>query len=209
MSATVEFAALRRAIELLHMPSRVRSFRAEPLPDGVTTVLRIAAGEADLAREAAETLERPDDVVRKAAEFYIEQVLLAPDADNYRILGAKPSSPPGELRQNMALLSRCLHPDTGAQGTQAVSAQRVIRAWEALKTPAGRAAYDGVHRQMEPGEKYLQSHTAVRVRKRLLPDRGVGAAGGFPASYQIAAARPPRSGRLRLLFRRLLGPSKG
>ena len=50
-------------------------------------------------------------MVRLAATFFIEQILFAPHADSYRVLGASPQASASELRRNVALLLRWLHPD--------------------------------------------------------------------------------------------------
>ena len=81
-------------------------------------------------------------MVREAAAFFIEQILLYPDADSYRVLGARPGATYGELRRNMALLLRWLHPDLDPHGERTVFAARVTRAWNDLKTEERRAAYD-------------------------------------------------------------------
>ena len=62
------------------------------------------------ARQRAGT-NRSEHSLREAAAFYIEQILLHPDADHYRVLGAQPDASTAELRRNMALLIRWLHPD--------------------------------------------------------------------------------------------------
>ena len=85
---------------------------------------------------------RSRDTVREAAAFFVEQILLYPGADSYRVLGARPDATYGELRRNMALLLRWLHPDRDRQGERAIFAARVTRAWSDLKTPERRAAYD-------------------------------------------------------------------
>jgi hypothetical protein len=135
-------AAVRAAIDLVHVPSRVRLFRAEPLPEGIETVLRVAAGDEAAETAAAAAVGRPRDLVRKAAAFYIEQILLCPDADSYRVLGADERATAAELRRNMALLLKWLHPDMDRQGIRSLFAGRVTQAWETLKTPERRAAYD-------------------------------------------------------------------
>ena len=124
------------------MPSRVRILRDSPLPDGVPMLLRIAAGDEVAEREAAASLDRPAQVVRDASVFYIEQLLLYPEADSYRVLGADPKAPTAELRQNMAHLIRWLHPDKNPMEERAVFVNRVNRAWDDLKTPDRREAYD-------------------------------------------------------------------
>jgi curved DNA-binding protein CbpA len=85
---------------------------------------------------------RPAELVRMASAFFIEQLLLHPEADSYRVLGADRSATASELRRNMALLLRWLHPDVDRRGARSMFAGRVTGAWETLKTPERRAAYD-------------------------------------------------------------------
>ena len=124
------------------MPSRVRLVRSEPLPEDVSLLLRLAAGDSEAERLAAGITERPAGINRRAAAFFIEQILLSPDADSYRILGGASTTPVEELRRNMALLVRWLHPDVEPSGERSIFARRVTAAWEDLKTPERRAAYD-------------------------------------------------------------------
>jgi hypothetical protein len=133
---------IRVAIELLHVPSRVRIARTEPLPAGVDLLLRIAAGEAEAEGTAIASTGRPRELVRQAAIFFIEQVLLCPNSDSYRVLGADSQASSGELRRNMALLIKLLHPDKDPQGQRSIFANRVNQAWNDLKTPERRATYD-------------------------------------------------------------------
>jgi hypothetical protein len=134
--------ALKIAIDLMHVPSQVRLFRSEPLPDGVLVLLRIAAGDEEAEQAAVDVMGRPRETVRHAAAFFIEQILFAPDADSYRILGTDPQASAGELRRNVALLLRWLHPDLDPRGERSIFAGRVTGAWNNLKTPERRAAYD-------------------------------------------------------------------
>lgn len=137
-----EAEALRVAIDLLHVPSRVRLIRSEPLPEGVPLLLRIAAGDNEAAQEAVRIADRPVAVVQEAAAFFVEQILLCPEADSYRVLGAGPQATGSELRHNMAMLMKWLHPDSERHGQQTVFVKRVSMAWDDLKTPERRAAYD-------------------------------------------------------------------
>ena len=141
--------AVKVAIDLVHVPSRVRNVRSEPLPDGVLTVLRIASGDEGAAIEAAQAAGRSRGLVREAAAFYIEQILLSPDADSYRVLGADRTASASDLRRNMALLLKWLHPDMDRKGDRSMFAGRVTTAWDNLKTPDRRAAYD----ESRPAEK--------------------------------------------------------
>ncbi len=135
-------AALKLAIELVHVPTRVRAMRSRALPHDVFVLLQIAAGDEEVVRDATGTTGRTRDDVHKAAVFFIEQILFAPDADSYRVLGVGAEATPGELRRNMALLLRWLHPDVDPQGARSTFACKVTGAWNELKTAERRAAYD-------------------------------------------------------------------
>jgi DnaJ domain len=134
--------ALKVAIDLMHIPSGVRIVRSEPLPSGVHMLLCVAAGEEAAESAAIASTGRPRHVIRNAAGFFIEQILLYPNADSYRVLGATPEATNTELRRNMALLMRWLHPDMDPEGRRSMFASRVTLAWNDLKTAERRAAYD-------------------------------------------------------------------
>lgn len=141
-------AAIKLALELLHMPSRVRYARTQPLPAGLLQLLQVAAGDDAAADASARSLERSKPLVREASQFFIEQILLAPDADSYRVLGSPSSATTAELRRNMALLLRSLHPDV-EHAERSIFAQRITGAWDQLKTPERRASYDREHRRAD------------------------------------------------------------
>jgi len=134
--------ALRLAIDLIHFPAQVRTLRSAPLPDDVLKVLRIAAGDEEATRAGAASSARSQQAVREAAAFFVEQILLYPGADSYRVLAAKPDASYAELRRNMAILLRWLHPDRDRCGERTIFAARVTRAWDDVKTDERRAAYD-------------------------------------------------------------------
>jgi DnaJ-domain-containing protein 1 len=154
--------ALKIAIDLLHVPSQVRRVRSEPLPEGVVTLLRIAAGDSEAERAAAAIAERSRAVVRQAAGFFIEQILFAPNADSYQVLGASPQASASELRQNLGLLLRWLHPDVDPSGERSIFVGRVTAAWNDLKTPERRAAYDQARRNSKDGRKSHQKMARAR-----------------------------------------------
>jgi hypothetical protein len=145
------------SLDLLKVPSRVRLLRSAPLPAGTETLLRIAAGDEDLTRSASIATGAPPAVVREAAGFFIEQAMLHPDADSYRVLGASSKAPSSELRRNMSLLLRWLHPDRSTS-ERSVFAHRVTRAWNDLKNDERRIAYD-------------RRRTSVLAQKPLAPKR--------------------------------------
>ena len=125
--------------------------------------------------------------VRDAAGFFIEQVMLFPEADSYRVLGASPTAANFELRRNMALLLRWLHPDIDQKGERSIFAARVTKAWSDLKTPERRAAYD---RQL------LKSQADALQREKRRSRRSKG--------RRRYVSRPPRFGEEEGLLRRIL-----
>jgi len=157
--------ALKIAIDLMHLPSQVRLLRSEPLPDGVLMLLRIAAGDAETELNAVELTGRSRDVIRRAAAFFIEQLLFAPDADSYQVLGASPQASNAELRRNLALLMRWLHPDLDARGERSIFVGRVTTAWNNLKTPERRAAYDELRQKALAAGKSRRSARRGRSKR--------------------------------------------
>ena len=154
--------ALKIAIDLLHVPSQVRLYRSEPLPDGVLTLLRIVAGDTEAERAAAVLTDRPVEIIRQAAAFFIEQILFAPDADSYQVLGATPQASSAELRRNLGLLLRWLHPDLDLRGERSIFIGRVTAAWNNLKTPERRGAYDQAQRNAKERRKSQRKMDGVR-----------------------------------------------
>jgi hypothetical protein len=157
--------ALKAAIELFYIPSQVRTMRLSPLPKGTPLLLRLAAGEAEAAREAQEISGRPAEVSRQAAVFFIEQILLYSDADSYRILGSDRSATPIELRNHMALLLKWLHPDLNHDRHTALLARRVIRAWDQIKTPERRRLHDEKY-HLGPKEAARRASNQLRIGTR-------------------------------------------
>lgn len=137
-----EASALKVAIDLVHVPSRARIVRAAPLPHDTLVLLRIAADDDGALDEGMELTGRSREIVKTAAAFFIEQVLLSPQSDSYRVLGANETATNSELRRNMALLLKALHPDLDQNKDRCVFAGRVTGAWEDLKTLERRDAYD-------------------------------------------------------------------
>jgi len=143
-----EIAAVVAALDMSHNPSSVRLAQRAALPPGTPFLLEIAAGDINAIAYANSQTGRSEERLRQAAGFFIEQVLLHPECDSYRVLGGGSDMPSNELRRNMALLLRWLHPDVAAHAAghemldRSVFANRVTQAWEDLKTADRRATYD-------------------------------------------------------------------
>ena len=163
--------AIKAAIDLAQVPSRVRSLRSTSLPDGLPLLLSIASGDGNALREAVEITGRSPEVVHAAAAFFVEQILFSQDSDSYRVLGAAPEATNGELRRNMALLLRWLHPDMDRRGERSLYAGRVTKAWNDLKTPERRAEYDEARRRMRPPSRNSGAKPVVGSRKQASSQR--------------------------------------
>lgn len=186
-----QVAALRLAIDLRQVPSRVRIARCSALPEGVPLLLRLASGDDEAAESCIKSTGRTAEFLREAATFFIEQVLLAPDSDSYRVLGATPDASASDLRRNMALLLRWLHPDVASCKERSIFAGRITAAWEDLKTPERRASYDSSRRSGGP----TRASTQRRHRQRTT--------GSMSAFRSDPRQRPPS--RLKRTIWRLLG----
>ena len=132
-------------------------------------------------------------MVRQASAFFIEQILLGPDADSYRVLGADRKASAPELRRNMALLLRWLHPDM--HHDHSIFAGRVTAAWETLKTPERRAAYD---KDSSTREANVRPRRAKSVRPR----------GRDEAAGRRFGWREPRRGFLQRALALLFGRAR-
>lgn len=155
--------ALRAAIDLYLMPSRVRAMQAAPLPKGVERLLAIAAGEAEALAAAVRESGRSDVEVREAAGFFIEHVLLSSEANSYRLLGSERRASSNDLRRNMVLLMRWLHPDKQTERIRTSVVQRVTKAWEDLKSPERREKYDAALDQAERKKSDRSNHRRSRA----------------------------------------------
>jgi hypothetical protein len=140
--------ALRVALDLLHSPSQAPLIRAGQLPDGVLVLLRIAAGDEEALSQASISENRSRETIYESAAFFLEQILLHPGEDSYRVLGTSSEASHSELRRNMSLLLQWLHPDLDRREARSVFVARVTRAWNDLKTPERRAAYDRARRSV-------------------------------------------------------------
>lgn len=195
-SVDEELAALRAALYVTAIPSGCAKLRNEPLSAGVGLLLRIVANEGGAIDVYAARIEKPPDELREAAAFYLEQAMFAPQADSYRVLGTSRHASAAELRRNLALLCRWLHSDICEELQRSVFFLRVIQAWNNLKTPERRAAYDAV----------LNAKAAPASVSRM-----AGASGGI-SSARAGANEPPSQGmRLgkRIRKKRMSGPRSG
>jgi hypothetical protein len=119
------------ALDLARMPTLAQSIENCPLPTDIFEVMRIAAGSPEVCQLASQATGQPAAVLIEAARFYLQQVLLQPDADPYRILGLRPGASRELARRHMHCLLQWLHPDVN-RDWDSVYAKRVLKAWREL-----------------------------------------------------------------------------
>ena len=164
--------AIAAALGMRSQPRLVSKACRMPLPRGMTFLLEVAVGDVDALRKAAALTDHPEAILQEATGFFIEQILLSQNADNYRTLGASRDASYAELRHNMALLMRWVHPDLisgGASGPcldRSVYANRVTGAWEAVKTGARRKASNGRPTQEAAGRN-TSKHPVISILLRI------------------------------------------
>ena len=141
--SSAEGNALEWALALLHAPGKRHALRQKPLPAGMDGLLGIAAGAMpDALAEAARTFNEPEARIREAAQFYVREVLFFPQADAYRVLGVAADASNTSIKAHHRLLQHWLHPDRLHNEDDAIFASRVNVAWNRLRNPERREAYD-------------------------------------------------------------------
>jgi hypothetical protein len=125
------------ALDLARMPALAHSIEKPPLPTDIFEVMRIAAGSPEACQLASRATGQPAAVLIEAARFYVQQVLLQPDADSYRVLGLPPGASRELARCHLRCLLQWLHPDVN-RDWDSVYAERVLKAWRDVSTNISR-----------------------------------------------------------------------
>jgi hypothetical protein len=185
-----EIAALRVALDLAAVPSRRRQLRSNPLPEGVTFLLSVVTDDHGAIEASAKRMQESPQKLREAAAFYIEQILLAPNADSYRVLGARRSAPAAELRRNFAFLCKWLHSELCQDMARSMFFLRITGAWNNVKTPERRCAYDATL------DAYLAALSVSR-EKRAGDRKGNGETPSLGGETSGGRGRPARLVRAR------------
>jgi hypothetical protein len=144
------------------MPVLAGVMQRQALPSGVFEVIKIAARCPEASHQAEGLTGVKAEVIRQAAELYLQSVLFAPSADSYRVLGVTPDAPQDEIRRHMRWLMKWLHPDRERGEWESAFAERVLTAWEELKSLERRAQYE----RNRPPRRANAPMRAPRARQR-------------------------------------------
>jgi hypothetical protein len=126
------------ALDLARMPALAQSIEKPPFPNDIFEVMRIAAGSPEVCQSASQATGQPATVLIEAARFYLQQMLLRPDADSYRVLGLPPGASRELARRHLRCLLQWLHPDVN-KDWDSVYAERVLKAWHEVSASTNSA----------------------------------------------------------------------
>jgi hypothetical protein len=179
--------ALHQALDLLRRPMLAGLMRDQPLPRDVLMLLQMAANDEAALQRATEMTSESPARIREAALLWLQNVLMTSKVDHYRVLGLDAAASQEQIREHLTWLMKWLHPDRTRSEWDSAFARRVLAAWDALKTPERRAAYDLTVKQSAGGSRAL-----VPVRRQRIVR---------PAPRIPWIARPPErpTWRVRLL----------
>lgn len=138
--------------------------------------------------------------LRRAAVFFVQQILFRDGASHYQVLGLTPDASPEAIRENHRLLIQVVHPDrhsTPLAWPESVAA-RVNRAYSVLRNADTRAAYDqqeaGARSKRKSGRRAASTFSTsaggiVRTRRRVpvsaLPEWLTYGVGGFFREHPV------------------------
>jgi hypothetical protein len=152
------------------MPALARSLEEFPLPADIFDVMQVAAGVREACQSASQETGQPVAVVVEAARFYVQQVLLRPDADPYRVLGLPPGASRDVARRHLGCLLQWLHPDVN-KDLDSIYTDRVLKAWREIsanadssRPPASRSARPVKSRRTKRMPWIEQPRERIRIR---------------------------------------------
>lgn len=123
-------------------PLRAALLRGRALPRQIIEVIRVAAGDTEAVADARRSTGLDAGELAEAAALLLHYLLFFDGADHYRVLGVAADADDEQIKRHYRALMRWLHPDRNPDNLHSVFAERVNRAWNALRTPQRRADYD-------------------------------------------------------------------
>ena len=152
------------ALDLARMPVLAQSIDKPPLPSDIFEVMQIATASPEVCQSAARATGQPAAVLVEAARFYLQQVLLRPDADPYRVLGLPRGASRELARCHLRCLLQWLHPDVN-KDLDSVYTERVLKAWREVSLNSDPARSSNSHARGRPGNgARMPVNSATRLR---------------------------------------------
>jgi len=161
-------AALELALALHRIPSMRNVLREQPLPPDTGELLTLVAGSPEAVAAAARNCGEAPATVQEAARFFVQEVMLFPGADAYRLLGAQRGADDALLKAHYRALQSWLHPDRRGNDLKSTYAARINSAWGRLRTPERRLAYDAMlDGERAPSSSMAQAQGPAQVLVRV------------------------------------------
>lgn len=130
-------------------PLRIQGFQGNArLPDGLSLLLRIAAGDKSQMETLCAATGASAAQLREAAIFFVKQVFFSGDANHYRVLGVDSDASIDQIKEHHRLLMHLFHPDREGieESWEDVYATRVNQSYNVLRKPESRQQYDAALR---------------------------------------------------------------
>jgi hypothetical protein len=132
--------AIEVALEVYRKPARARSLHRHDLPAGLLNLIKIAAGTEDEVKALLDDNTVSALPIKEAAVFYLQQMLMQAEDDDYRQLGLRRGATLQDLKDHKRWLLKWLHPDRNRNTWENVLFKRVAAAAQRLEA----ALRDGV-----------------------------------------------------------------
>jgi hypothetical protein len=104
-------SAIQMAAEAHRAPSRYKNAPLQQMPNGMLTVIKVAAGDEDTTAMQAELHRLTPEQIKEAAKHFLFRVLLDPESRGLRMLGLSEGATEAEIKDHKRWLLKWLHPD--------------------------------------------------------------------------------------------------
>jgi len=187
-SSAIPLPAMELALRFFRDPAALRAWgmMSATLPEGAGEVIRLAGAKEESLCAAAEVYQSDAVEIGEAARFFLQQVLLEPGADHYRVLGVSPDADNEQVRRQHRLLMRLFHPDrhAGKECWTDSYATRVNEAYNVLRRPEARKRYH------ETWVGAAATHHSAAAVGRPIPTGANLPTDPAPAAYLRSTPRP-------------------
>lgn len=124
-------AAMEQVFILQNNPDAIYDMRQAPLPEGISTLMRLASSSGDLLNDVSQTLAIEADVLHRYISDYLVAMCFYANAQPERILGLNNAKNIPLAKEHHRLLLKWLHPDKNPDFK--IYAEQVNQAWAWLK----------------------------------------------------------------------------
>jgi inorganic triphosphatase YgiF len=129
--------AVVEALEMFRNPVRARSNSKRQLPEGMLSLIKIAAGDEATVSQWAQSCRETPDVIRQAAVFYLQQTIAQSGSDKFRMLGLSAQASKDDVRAHKRWLLKWLHPDLNPSKWQTALFYRISAVAETIVQTEG------------------------------------------------------------------------